>query len=191
MKLFNILLSAVLYILCLHSASATSLLPVSLEQLSTRASIIFYGTVINNQVKKDTQSGHIATFTEFEIIDLIKGNIKTSNYTIKQIGGHLKESKTVLRIHGVPKYQMGNKYVVFLPEKSSLGFSSPLGLHQGSFPVSSINGEQVISNGQGLSSPLQTINNNAVQIPLAVNNNKPSQARLTDFINTVRAYNTP
>ncbi|MCK4704462.1 MAG: hypothetical protein KAT90_03185 [Gammaproteobacteria bacterium] len=191
MKLFNILLSAALYILCLPSASATSLLPVSLEQLSTRASIIFYGTVINNQVKKDTQSGHIATFTEFEIIDLIKGNIKTSNYTIKQIGGHLKESKTVLRIHGVPKYQMGNKYVVFLPEKSSLGFSSPLGLHQGSFPVSSINGEQVISNGQGLSSPLQTINNNAVQIPLAVNNNKPSQARLTDFINTVRAYNTP
>ena len=191
MKLFNILLSAALYILCLPSASATSLLPVSLEQLSTRASIIFYGTVINNQVKKDTQSGHIATFTEFEIIDLIKGDIKTGNYTIKQIGGHLKESKTVLRIHGVPKYQMGNQYVVFLPEKSSLGFSSPLGLHQGSFPVSSINGDQVISNGQDLSHPLQTTNNNAVHIPLAVNNNKPSQARLTDFINTVRAYNTP
>jgi hypothetical protein len=56
-------------------------LPVSLEQLSTKATLIFYGQVLNNQVKKDEQSGHIATFTEFRIIDLIKGSGDTQTLT--------------------------------------------------------------------------------------------------------------
>ena len=191
MKPHNIVFSVILFFTSLSSTSATSLLPISLEQLSTRASIIFYGTVISNKVKRDVQSGHIATFTEFEIIDLIKGDA-TNRHTIKQIGGYLKENKMALRIHGVPEYELGNRYVVFLPEKSSLGFSSPLGLHQGSFSVSTINDEQIISNGQNLSVPTLTIENSrAVHLPLAVNSNKPSQARLVDFISTVRAYNSP
>jgi len=40
-------------------ATATSLLPLSLEQLATRADLIFYGKVISNEVKKDAQSGQI------------------------------------------------------------------------------------------------------------------------------------
>ena len=191
MKPHNIIFSAILFFTSLSSTSATSLLPISLEQLSTRASIIFYGTVISNEVKKDVQSGYIATFTEFEIIDLIKGDT-FNRHTIKQIGGYLKENKIALHIHGVPEYELGNRYVIFLPEKSSLGFSSPLGLHQGSFSVSTINDEQIISNGQNLSVPTQTIDNSrAVHIPLAVNSDKPSQARLVDFISTVRSYNSP
>lgn len=189
MKLFSIIFSVTLYLSSIHSVLATSLLPINLEQLSTRASLIFYGTVIANQVKKDVQSGHIATFTEFKVIDLIKGNA-AGKHTIKQIGGHLKENNIALRVHGVPEYEIGKHYVIFLPEKSSLGFSSPLGLHQGSFSVSTIDGVQIISNGQNLSTPQQASENNrALNIPLAVNIDNPSQARLTDFINTVRAYN--
>ena len=190
MKLFSIIFSATLYLSSIHSVSATSLLPINLEQLSTRATIIFYGTVLNNQVKNDAASGHIATFTEFEVIELIKGNT-ANKHTIKQIGGHLKETNTTLRIHGVPEYRVGNEYVIFLPEKSSLGFSSPIGLHQGSYSVSTIGGEKIISNGQNLSAPSQNIEKNRViQIPLAVSANNPTQAQLTDFINSVRAYNT-
>lgn len=170
-------------------ATATSLLPLSLEQLATRADLIFYGKVISNETKKDPQSGHIATFTEFEVIDLIKG--KTGNrHIIKQIGGFDKNSNTRLMIRGVPKFIVAEEYVVFLPEKSSLGFCSPLGLHQGSFNVLSENNEKIISNGRGLSQQPNTVNR-AAQIPLAVSASKPSQSRLDDFINTVRAFNTP
>ncbi len=170
-------------------ATATSLLPISLEQLSTRADLIFYGKVISNETKKDPQSGHIATFTEFEVIDLIKG--ETGNrHIIKQIGGFDKNSNTRLMIRGVPKFIVTEEYVVFLPKKSSLGFCSPLGLHQGSFNVLSENNEKIISNGRGLAQQPNTINR-AVQIPLAVRADKPSQSRLDDFINTVRAFNTP
>jgi hypothetical protein len=188
MKPYLIILSLALYFTSLPASWATSMLPISLEQLSTRATLIFYGKVISNEIRKDEQSGRIATFTEFEVIDLIKGKTG-STHTIKQIGGHLQETGTIVHIHGVPKYVIGNDYVVFLPEKSDLGFSSPLGLQQGSFDVVTVNGEQIVDNGHQLKTkPAQT--SHSVQIPLAVNASNPSQARLGDFINTVRAYNT-
>jgi len=170
-------------------ATATSLLPLSLEQLSTRAALIFYGRVISNETRKDAQSGRIATFTEFEVIDLIKGKAG-SRHSIKQIGGFDKNSNTRLMVRGVPKFIIAEEYVVFLPKKSSLGFCSPLGLHQGSFNVLTRNNEKIISNGRGLAQPPSTINR-VVQIPLAVRASDPSQSRLNDFINTVRAFNTP
>lgn len=193
MKSYVFIFSLIVNFLLPSTASATSTLPITLEQLSTRASLIFYGKVVSNQVRKDELSGRIATFTEFEIIDLIKGEAGTK-HTIKQIGGYLKESKTALRIHGIPKFQTGNNYVVFLPKKSKLGFSSPLGLHQGSFSVLTIKGEQLVSNGQNLTEqPLADPadkNSRSIQVPLAVRADNPSQARLDDFINTVRSYNT-
>ncbi|MBT8119324.1 MAG: hypothetical protein KJN89_06355 [Gammaproteobacteria bacterium] len=183
------LIGLALHFLVLPTASATSVLPLTLEQLSTRASLIIYAEVISNEVKKDDDSGHIATFTEFKIIDLIKGSA-AETHTIKQIGGHHKATNTRLVIHGVPEFQTGNKYVVFLPEGSSLGFSSPLGLHQGSFSVTIINNEPVVISGSNLSIQPQTRASD-IQLPLAVRADKPTQSRLADFINTVRAYNAP
>jgi len=190
----NIILFSLLFnLFSLSPVSATSMLPISLEQLSTRATLIFYGEVLSNQVKQDEQSGQIATFTEFKVIDLIKGKA-TDTHTIKQIGGALKDRNMALRIHGVPRFQVGNNYVVFLPTKSKLGFSSPLGLHQGSFSVLTINNEQVVSNSRSLADQPQTRQleqtSKTVQVPLAVSVDRPSQSRLDDFINTVRAYNT-
>jgi len=173
------------------SASASSMMPISLEQLSTRASIIFYGEVVSNEVQRDSQSGQLVTFTTFNVLESIKGNT-TSTHTIKQLGGKDPEANINLRIYGIPEFQTNNRYVIFLPEKSSIGFSSPLGLHQGSFSVTTENGELMISNGRSLISPTSnTAPNKSVQMPLAGNSRKPSQARLEDFINTVRTYNTP
>jgi len=194
MKSYLIKRYSQLFCLCISlfsvsPASATSLLPISLEQLSTRANLIFYASVVNNEVKKDEASGRIATFTEFEVIELIKGSSE-KRHIIKQLGGFLESRQTIVRIHGVPQYQVGNRYVVFLPEESSLGFCSPLGLHQGSFAVTTINGEQIISNGHSLAQQSSNVfSKSNVQVPLAVTNNRPSQALLYDFINSVRAYN--
>jgi hypothetical protein len=170
------------------AASAATLLPLNLQQLSTRATLVFYGEVISNKTEKDEISGQIATFTEFEIIELIKGNAG-STHIIKQLGGHLADTGTTLRVHGVPQFVAGKKYVVFLPEESGLGFCSPLGLQQGSFAVSAINGENVVSTGHLLAE--RSVQNNSIQIPLAVRADNPAHVRLGDFINTVRAFNAP
>lgn len=174
----------------LPSASATSVLPLTLEQLSTRASLIFYAEVTSNHTKLDERSGRIATFTEFNIIELIKGESKAT-HTIKQIGGYDPTSKTRLFIHGVPTFQVGKTYVLFLPTESTLGFSSPLGLFQGSYTVKTVNNEKIVSNGRNLDEPAPLDNNRAITIPLAIDVHRPSQARLDNFINTIRSYNTP
>ncbi len=181
--IFYLLLSALIAM----PATATSILPVTLEQLSTRANIIFYGKTIDNQVKKDEQSGQIATFTTFEVIDLIKGNTGTT-HTIKQLGGKHNDSHTHLLVYGVPQFSIGKEYVVFLPKKSSLGFCSPIGLQQGSFSVRTQDNEKVVSNGSRLANQPTTANT-TIQVPLAVRANNPRQSQLADFINTVRAYN--
>ena len=186
MKNIFITFSLLFNLLVAFNTSATKLLPINLEQLSTRASLIFYATVISNTAQKDIQSGQVATFTEFEIIELIKGSA-ASTHTIKQLGGQLKESNIKFQIDGVPKYQIGNQYVVFLPQKSSLGFSSPLGLHQGSFSVENIAGENIISNGRNISALQATNIQN--QLSLSALSNKPAHASLSDFINTIHAHN--
>ena len=187
MKIYIALFSLIIGFLTSFTAPATSMLPISLEQLSTRATLIIYAEAVSNEVKKDTQSRQIATFTTFKVIDVIKGSAQET-HTIKQIGGKLEGSNTTLRIHGVPKFVTGEKYVVFLPEKSSLGFSSPLGLHQGSFSVITIDGEQVVRNGRNLSTPAPQ--SNSKHIPLALHAESPAQSRLSDFVNTVRSYNS-
>jgi hypothetical protein len=185
-------------------ASATSVLPLDLQQLSTRASLIFYAEAIGNQTRVDAISGQLVTFTEFRVIDPIKGDAGET-YTIKQLGGYDSKSDTRVVIHGVPVFRPGKRYVVFLPKPSTLGFCSPLGLQQGRFSVFRDNDEIVVSNGRHLdqqqtSQPASLTfgstqaSHNAqppLTIPLPVSAEKPTRARLDDFINTVRAYNTP
>lgn len=189
-----ILIGSIFALLLTSPASATSLLPISLQQLSTRATLVFYAEVIGNEERRDNQSGRIATFTEFKIIESIKGETG-STHTIKQLGGYDRSSNIKLHVHGVPVFKTGKQYVVFLPEESSLGFCSPLGLHQGSFQVYNDDGEKIVSNGGSLTEEPTGVSStnsySSVQLPLAVRAHNPTQSRLDDFINTVRAYNTP
>ncbi len=66
--------------------TATSVLPISLQRMSTAAELIFYGKVVSNEVKIDEISERVATYTTFEVIEVIKGTVGAS-HTIKQIGG--------------------------------------------------------------------------------------------------------
>ena len=165
------------------SAGATSLLPLSLEQLSTRAELIFYGSVVKNEVVAENDGKRVVTLTSFEVHEQIKGSTGKT-HTIKQIGGKLADGRD-LRVHGVPRYQVGQSYVVFLPAPSSLGFSSPLGLHQGNFSVMDEDGVKTVSNGLRLTG--NTAGAAAIS-PLATAAGDDTKAELDSFIGTVRAY---
>jgi hypothetical protein len=55
--------------------------------------------------------------------------------------------------------------------------------------VRTIDDQQIVSNGD-MAEPANS-GASRLQLPLAVDVNKPSQSNLSDFINTVRAYNAP
>ena len=193
----RILLLFTVTALCSLKAVATTVLPVSLQQLSSTAELIFYGTAISNEVRLDETSHRVATFTTFAVIDVIKGAVGAT-HTIKQIGGQLPDSRVRQIIRGVPRFSVGAEYVVFLPAASSLGFSSPIGLSQGRFSVVQHNGETVVSNGRPLAAMLEappTTNlgstPQAAQFSLApalsALPGEPASASLPDFLRAVRA----
>jgi len=130
------------------SASAATVLPLGLERLHGDAQNIFLGECLSNAVELDKQSGRVATYTTFEVLETFKGKPARS-HTIKQVGGNLPEANLNVRIPGVPQFEVGKRYVVFLPPASNLGFATPVGLSQGMFTVKTDDqGAQMVSNGR-------------------------------------------
>ena len=128
-------------------AWATVVVPLTLDDLSRVSTVIFEGTCVDNRVERDASTNRIVTYTTFTVADVIKGDVG-STYTIKQIGGELPDEAVVRHIHGIPKFQVGEEYVVFMAGVSSAGFSSPIGLSQGRFKVKRENGRRQVTNGR-------------------------------------------
>lgn len=187
MRIFSTLLPLMIGLVISTQVMATSMLPASLQHLSKAAELIFHGKAINNEVKIDDMSGRVATYTTFEVIQLIKGSAN-QNHTIKQLGGLLPGSDRIRKIHGAPQFKPGEEYVVFLPQVSSLGFSSPLGLSQGSFMVRDLNGVAAVSNGRNIEGLLsgQTSSRSVESVNLRAVSDHPSSAPLVEFLRTVR-----
>ena len=179
---------SLLLALSFQPARATTVLPLSLEQMSQKAHLIIYATVreVNTGIEPGVDKnrlGPVVTWTSFDVIEVIKGEAGES-HTIKQIGGRLENGRS-LRVLGVPRYEVGRSYVVFLTEPSSIGYSSPIGLHQGSFTVQEVDGIKTVSNGRKLE---HNHAGRAAVAPLATSVTDPSSAQLADFLSTVRAY---
>jgi len=130
------------------SVSAATVLPLGLERLHGDAKAVFLGECLSNSVELDKQSGRVVTYTTFEVLETYKGKLGQS-HTIKQIGGNLPDANLNVRIPGVPQFDVGKRYVVFLPPASKLGFSSPVGLSQGMFTLrTDATGAPMVSNGR-------------------------------------------
>jgi hypothetical protein len=129
----RVLLAGLASLMLALPAWATSVLPLYLDQIVDMSVVAFEGTCTGNRVERD-EKGFIATYTTFKVQDVLKGEVGTT-YTIKQIGGELSDGSVKLKMSGVPTFTVGGSYVVFLNGVSSAGFSSPVGLFQGSFNV--------------------------------------------------------
>jgi hypothetical protein len=187
-------------LLLLHSlaAGAASVIPLGLERLTQQSAIIFLGRCIDNRVARDTTTDAVVTYTRFEVLEAIKGR-PGADYTIKQLGGNRPEENVFVTIPGIPAFRSGEEYVLFLPQPSKLGFSSPFGLEQGRFSVlpDDDNVKQV-SNGRVIRDLLGKVP--AHMIPLSISKaiqaevGRPGQARedrtrmaLDDFFILVRS----
>ena len=130
----KILLTVWLALALTVPALATSVIPLNLAQLVDGSAVAFQGVCIDNRTGRDPQTGVLVTMTTFRVDDVLKGNVPAT-YTIKQIGGDDTEANIKFRVYGVPAFKAGQGYVVFLAGVSSAGFSSPVGLSQGSFEI--------------------------------------------------------
>lgn len=168
---------------------ATSVFSVSLDRMAQKAHLIFHGKVISNEVRVDS-SGQIATYTEFKVMESVKGNIG-STHTIKQVGGRVPGREWQFEIQGVPKFFVGQEVVVFLPRPSRTGFSSPIGLSQGRFAIRDTLQGKMVGNGRTVDKLITKSAIAAKAINLKSVPGRPDKAKLEDFLNTVRRLAAP
>jgi hypothetical protein len=137
-----------LLLVAIHSptSNAASVRFVPLDEMVDTAAIAFHGRVTGNRSERDSLLNVVVTYTTFEVTDVLKGNVG-KQHTIKQIGGVLPDGSEGYRVHGVPRFAVGEEVVVYLAGVSQWGFSSPIGLQQGRFAVTEQEQRKVVSNG--------------------------------------------
>lgn len=186
-------------------AMAVSVLPLTLNDLYSNARFIFYGKCISVQETVDSATGFPSTYTTFNVIQVIKGNVATVT-TIKQFGGSNPDTGESVSIPDNPHFKVGKEYVVFLPTPSKLGYSSPVGLSQGVFNIlldksgkKSVSGQrsfdELLNVGPTVSADTTVPGNNTqTQQPKTLSpagSNKSSRMPLEDFLTIIKSMEKP
>lgn len=117
-------------------ADATTLLPQNLEQLEARSAQVFSGVCTGRQAAVGKQNLPVTIYT-FRVTEKAKGPIRNGREVVfRQFGNDAPTTEgMVANIPGIPRYEIGQEVVLFLPHPSRLGLAAPVGLSQGVFPV--------------------------------------------------------
>ena len=171
-------------------AHAASVLPLYLDEMIDTSTTAFEGRVIANRTERDPATKLVVTYTTFEVLDLLKGNVG-AKHEIKQIGGSLPDEALQYRVQGIPTFSAGDTYVVFLAGVSPIGFSSPIGLSQGRFGVHEHATGRRVANGRDFKdmTSRMTANLPAAAKARVLQDNEPMRDMdIDDFKRTVRAH---
>src|SRR5438132_7123870 len=104
------LLAALSFVVCVCSAYATTIIPISDAELYRRADVIVLGTVVSSDVHADAL-GRPETVSVISPIEVMKGRL-AADLTLHQLGGELPDGSFV-KIWGRPEYRVGSEVLVF------------------------------------------------------------------------------
>jgi hypothetical protein len=163
---------------------ATMVVPQSAQTLTEKAAVIFVGTCQNREVKAGTPDFTEYTFT---IETVAKGALQPGEkFVVKQWGGTPPARSARMRIAGMPIYEPGRKYMVFLGPENASGLRAPVGMGQGVFQVlPSADGQTVVQNSLG---NRWLFPQGGTVTPGKSVGPAPSQSlQLNDFVKTIRS----
>ena len=116
-------------------AHATTMVkPMTLDEVTVEARHVVHAVVTDVTSGRD-EDGVPATWTTFAVAETLKGD-DARTFTIKQFGvaAPLPDG-TIAKLSGMPTYEVGEEVVLFLRGNSRRGFTSPVGLGQGTYRV--------------------------------------------------------
>ncbi|VAW88415.1 hypothetical protein MNBD_GAMMA16-1875 [hydrothermal vent metagenome] len=120
------------------------------NELVTLADTIIIGTVVKQQSHWDdpVAQDFIHTAITLDNIEMLKGDIETSTYTLIIVGGAIPPF--VISIPGAPSFVTNKRYVLFIKDNNKVIF--PLvGVHDGVFIIeASKNGKSIVKNNEGV-----------------------------------------
>ena len=120
----------VLSLLASTTAIASTVVPLSVSDMTGRSRQIFHGVCI--EARADIVDGDIVTRFRFAVAEGLKG-VPTDTLDVVLPGGTLDGIR--YRITGMPNFVPGEEVVLFLTRPDSAGRVWPVGLAQGGFRV--------------------------------------------------------
>lgn len=126
------------------TAQATVFIPLGLAELAKKSDLVVHGVVLGKHCEKDNQ-GRIFTKVDLQVIEVFKGEVKSSPLTVVHGGGELDGRRSTAI--GQVDYQPGEETVAFLV-RNARGEAVTLGLAQGQFQVwkDAVTGEKLTHN---------------------------------------------
>lgn len=109
---------AVVVILTCGAAEATSLALLSLEELTAAAEAVVHARCVANQSK--WERGEIWTFTQFEVLDVLKGRAP-AQITVRLIGGRVGHVSSIVSL--APRFRPSEEVILFLEHTGAAEFS--------------------------------------------------------------------
>jgi len=107
------------------------MIPLSIEELQGRANLILHATVKSKACER-TAEGRIITRVRVNVIEVLKGALKTNTFEIVHGGGVVGDVRA--EVSGQVEYTEGEEVVAFLV-LNQRGEGVTLGLAQGKFRV--------------------------------------------------------
>lgn len=133
---------------CAIAASATTIVPMSIEELTRASSSVVEAHALRSWTSWNPQHTLIYTYTTFRVSRTLKGGAE-NEVTVKQPGG--TADGYTQKVSGVRQFQEGEDTLLFLrPSVAADGSQVVVGLMQGNFRVAHmVTGEALVSNGVG------------------------------------------
>lgn len=114
------------------SAEATTMVPLSVEQMVDLSSTVVRGKVTNVWTEPDTSTRSVWTYAQVEVEKVFKGETTTDILVLEQPGGVWGSSETI--VEGVARFSVGEEGYFFVESLDS-GRSVTAGMFQGKYNV--------------------------------------------------------
>ena len=134
-KRILVALSAVLICcFCAPGSEATVLIETDLTHLTTKADLIFAGTVSAIDSGWDDSHSKIWTHVTFSVNEVIKGNLADNEITIRLPGGTVAADNIQMKVDGVPQFTVGEEALIFYSNDPKQ-MCPIIGWYQGRFKI--------------------------------------------------------
>jgi hypothetical protein len=114
------------------NAEATTMIPLSVEQMVDLSSTVVRGTVTNVWTEPDATTHSVWTYAQVEVEKVFKGEITTDILVLEQPGGVWGTTETV--VEGVARFSIGEEGYFFVESLDS-GRSVTAGMFQGKYNI--------------------------------------------------------
>lgn len=119
-------------LLAASTATATSMVKMSLRDLAKKSDMIVLARVEDETARYDANK-EIYSYYTLRVLEPVKGAKGQTTITVRQIGGVVDNIASI--VPGTPTFRKGEEVVVFLTREDATGHPWVMGLQQGKYTV--------------------------------------------------------